>query len=441
MPPARSGIARYSVELLPLLADHYAIDVFVDSVETPPPPGVAGLFSAHDFLWKNETEPYALVVFQLGNSPAHDYMWPYLTRYPGLVVLHDGQLHHARARALLQQDQTDDYRAEFHYCHPAADPTVAELGVEGLMGSLTYLWPMRRIVLESGRAVLVHNPRLAGELRSESPLTPVHVVEMGVPETTSTPQAAAAIRRRHQVPRDAVLVALFGRITPEKRVSQILRALAACRDTPPFHLLLCGDPVDHYDARAEAAALGLEARTTLTGFVPEHELARYIAAADLCLCLRWPSSRETSASWLRCLAAGKPTVLTDLTHQTDIPALDPRDWSVVGCPGGRDIDGAEVRPVAVTIDILDEDHSLALALRRLIADDALRAVLGEAGHQLWRDRFTVNRMAAGYRDVMEATSRAPSSPDRRVGWPDHLSSTGTEQLRAIVDEVGARYPF
>ena len=44
--------------------------------------------------------PYDLIVYQLGNDSCHDYMWPYLVRHPGLVVLHDGQTHQARARTL-----------------------------------------------------------------------------------------------------------------------------------------------------------------------------------------------------------------------------------------------------------------------------------------------------------------------------------------------------
>ena len=52
------------------------------------------------------------------------------------------------------------------------------------------------------------------------------------------------------------------------------------------------------------------------------------ASTDVCLCLRWPTARETSASWLRCLAAGKPTIVTDLVHTADVAVLDPRSWTL-----------------------------------------------------------------------------------------------------------------
>ena len=57
---------------------------------------VPRVFIAHDFVWKQQRAPYDLIVYQLGNAPWHDYMWAYLAAFPGLVVLHDGRLHHAR---------------------------------------------------------------------------------------------------------------------------------------------------------------------------------------------------------------------------------------------------------------------------------------------------------------------------------------------------------
>ena len=103
--PDKSGIARYSAELLPQLAPFHGIDVFVDGqpVRSAIPGTHVGIFDAHDFAWKHQREPYDLIVYQLGNAPCHDYMWAYVVRHPGLVVLHDGQLHHARARAAARE--------------------------------------------------------------------------------------------------------------------------------------------------------------------------------------------------------------------------------------------------------------------------------------------------------------------------------------------------
>ena len=144
--PVRSGISDYAAELLPWLAQSHDVDVYVEddvfrAWQTHQLEGLArvGLRRAHDFISRQVLAPYDLIVYQLGNATCHDYMWPYLMRYPGLVVLHDGQLHHARARALLRRDRKADYRAEFRHAHPGANPDIAEFVIAGLQGPVYYI--------------------------------------------------------------------------------------------------------------------------------------------------------------------------------------------------------------------------------------------------------------------------------------------------------------
>ena len=438
LPPVQSGIAQYNRELLSALATRHDIEVFVDGrpEQFDAPDARVRLFDAHDFIWKHFARPYDLVVYQLGNAPCHDYMWAYLTRVPGLVVLHDGQLHHARGRMLLQhwRPRQDDYRREFWFNHPDADPDLAELGAVGLLGSLTYFLPMLRSVVRSSRRVLVHNEWLGEQIREAHPHATVDVVEMGVPEPASSADARQQIRARHGIAPEAVVFTAFGKVTPEKRVREAMRAMASVQDAAPqAHLLVAGELVEYYDLHAEARALGLGGRVTFAGYLADTEIDDYLAASDVCLCLRWPTSRETSASWLRCLAAGKPTISTDLVHTVDMPTIDPRDWSVLAWPKA----GAE--PVGVSIDILDEDHSLTLAIRRLATDDALRAALGSNARALWAERFRLESMVTRYE---EAIARAVDTavPEGRATLPPHLVSTGTEHAESLVKEIcGSEY--
>jgi glycosyltransferase involved in cell wall biosynthesis len=442
LPPVRSGIARYSVELLSRLGHLYEIDGFVDATECHVTSGLAGVFSAHDFVWKQAVDPYDLIVYQLGNAPCHDYMWPYLVRFPGLVTLHDGQLHHSRARRLLGENRPAHYRAEFLYNHPGADPCLADLGVAGLLGALVQFWPMRRTVLTASRLVLVHNTKLAEDLREEDAAAAVSVVEMGVSEHPAKGSMRQHVRTSLGLSPDTILFAAFGKVTPEKRIPQALRALATLPLETPWHLVLCGELVDHYDPSADAQALGIADHVTVTGYVDEDDMSGYVEAVDICICLRWPSSRETSASWLRCLAAGKATIVTDLVHLSDVPSLDPRPqkWAVAGYPAGRDALGHVVRAACISIDILDEDHSLGLAVRRIAADGSLRETLGQAARQLWTDRFTLDRMASGYERTMERVCGTQFNGLQRAGLPAHLLRDGTEHTSAILAEFGLDNP-
>ena len=444
LPPTRSGIAKYNVELLPSLSDSHQIDLFVDGRPETSTAPVAGcrVFAAYDFVWKHHVEPYDLIVYQLGNAPCHDYMWAYLLRYPGLVVLHDGQLHHARGRMLLQRwlPRQDDYREEFWFNHPEVRRDLAELGVIGVLGSSTNLWPMLRAVVETSRRVLVHNQWLAQQIAEVHTEAAVTVVEMGVPESAPAPDARQRIRARHGISKDTVIFTAFGGVTPEKRIRQAMQALTALEGaTPGACLLLAGDPVDYYDVERDAEALGVQARVVVAGYIADEEIDDYLAASDVCLCMRWPTSRETSASWLRCLAAGRPTVSTDLVHTVDIPTLDPRNWSVLskGNAARNEHDTPSVaRPIGVSIDILDEDHSLWLAMRRLGTDEKLRAVLGANARELWRQRFRLDTMAAGYEAAIKQALNTPApNPAARMKLPPHIRATGIEHARTLLEEV------
>lgn len=242
------------------------------------------------------------------------------------------------------------------------------------------------------------------------------------------------MRTRYGIPADAILFGVFGGLTPEKRIPQVLRALRALVPyAPAARLLLAGAPAPHYDVAADIAALGLEARVTLTGYLDtDAELTAHLAACDVSLNLRWPTARETSGPWLRALAAGIATVVTDLAHLGDVPSLDPRTWAP------QAPSPTPQSPVCVAIDILDEDHSLRLAMRRLAADGALREQLGRAGQAWWAREHSVEVMADDYERVMKD---AAARPDPGVTLPAHMRDAGDRKLQSLLAPFGIESPI
>lgn len=457
-PPVRSGISAYSAELLPHLGPSFVIDPYPES-------------AAHDFVWRMRRRPYDLVVYQLGNAPCHDYMWAYLARYPGLVVLHDARLHHARARQLLQQGRHEDYRREFAYDHPDVDVAVAQYAIEGMAGAIYYFWPMVRAVVRAARGVAVHNAHVAAELREAFPDVPIDVIRMGVPSPSvdapasspsvdasrvSSPSGArgvsspsveavhaprsvdssrmspsvdtirvppqpvdsttrAAIRGAHAIPDDAVVFAAFGKVTAEKRIPAILKALGALAASGrDVYVLLVGDADDYATLRDDLARHGVADRVRGTGWIADEAIGDYLAAADACLCLRWPTAQESSASWLRCLAAGRATVISDLAHTVDVPAN-----------------------VALRVDLLDENASLLAAMRALADDRSLRESLGRAGREHWATNHTLDAMAEDYRRVLTAAAASPVP--QPTDLPSHFTDDYSARAREIVASFGLSF--
>lgn len=413
LPPSGSGIAAYSAELLPELEGEFAIDRYPHA-------------AAHDFVWRHRHDPYDLTVYQLGNAPWHDYMWAYAANYPGLVILHDARLHHARARQLLKHERIDDYRRELAYDHPDAPPALAEYAVNGLGGPIYYLWRMIAALARTARGVAVHNERVAADLRAELPGVRVDTIRMGVPAAIAEPASAADMRRQLNIPADALVFAAFGKMTAEKRVGAVLSALASsAREGAKVHLLLIGDTSAYPTLASDLSAAGLSERVTIAGEVADADLPRHLAVADVCLCLRWPTAEETSASWLRCLAAARATVISDLPHLVDVPTL-------LASSGRRSHAGT--RPVAVAIDLLDEAGSLRTAIDRLASDAALRAEIASAGHAYWRAHHRLELMADDYRALVRAVAKRPVPVVH--GLPPHFTDDCSSRAREIAATFG-----
>jgi glycosyltransferase involved in cell wall biosynthesis len=400
LPPDRSGVAAYSAELLGRLGGAFSIDTYPERV-------------AHEFVWRNRRDRYDLIVYQLGNSRAHDYMWGFMPRFPGLVVLHDARLHHARARQLLAAGRADDYRAEFVFNHPDARPEAAEYAIEGLAGSIYYFWPMLRLITATARAVAVHNRQVASDLSQEYPDAAVSGIRMGVPRLEPSADARTRIRTGLSIAQRAIVFTAFGKVTAEKRIASIVRALGALAgEGLDVHLLLVGDADEYRQLQADTTTSELARRISVTGFVADEQIADYLEASDVCLCLRWPTAQETSASWLRCLAARRPTVITSLAHLADVP-----------------------ESVALRVDLLDEHASLAAAMRRLATDAPLRAAVAAAGHRHWSEHHTLGAMADDYSRLLRHTAALPP-PTSPVNLPAHITRDYSESARATLARFG-----
>jgi glycosyltransferase involved in cell wall biosynthesis len=430
LPPTRSGISAYSAELLPLLRPWFRLDCYVERSRTLAAsspeslPAVLDSYDAHDFVWRHRREPYDLVVYQLGNAPCHDFMWAYLVHYPGMVVLHDIKLHQARAAHLLRERRQNDYRAEFWFDHSGAPRDLVEYAIHGLRGPVYYLWSMTRAVVRTARLVAVHGNRAAADLLDEHPGAAIEALRMGVASPGAHRDERTAIRRRHNIPENAFIFAVFGKMTAEKRIPSILRALAALKD-PRVYAMFVGDALALPGFAQDAASLGIDNNTRSIGYVAHEEIDAYLQAADAALCLRWPTAGETSASWLRCLAAGLPTIVSGLAHLSDLPLLDVHtgQWPRDGRP-----------PVALSIDLLEEERLLPLAMQMLASDRLVADRVGAAGHEHWAAHHTLEMMAADYRRAIE---RAASRPAPEVhDLPAHFTDGYESRTARIASHFG-----
>ena len=334
--------------------------------------------NAHDFVWKHFRATFEVCVFELDNTAAHRFIWPYLLGYAGVLLLRTRTLHDSRAHALVHAGRLADYIAEFTF--DTGRPPYLAHGHDYIRSDD---WPMLRVPLLASRLAVVTNPGVAAALQDDYPEAQIRCAPLPA-------QTIHAMQRPE--PSGHVI---FG-VLADDRLDVVRRAFVHARDAGAGATLL----IDSAE--------------------------RVMQEADVVLTVNWPGFGKPQTLALAAMGCGKPLVVLETEASAEWPALDPQTWQPRG-PG-------TAAPVAVSVDLRDEEHSLGLAIRRLAADAALRRDLGEAGRHWWHHHATIDRAAEAWREVLrEARTIAPPLP---ASWPAHLKADGAERARAILDEFG-----
>ncbi|MBB5754749.1 glycosyltransferase [Prosthecomicrobium pneumaticum] len=384
LPPAQSGIARWSAEFLPALAEHYRIELIVDRPVTLP----ASLqhLPLHDRAWfEAEAGRFDRVLYQFGNSDHHSWMFPLLAEIPGAVVLHDFFLsdlliHESRLFWRETAVASHGIGALVRAPEVPEDPD----GVSRLPGNLA--------VLQQARGIIVHNEAarrdaaLAYGERAAAALAHVPLARVLPPLTDDDRRRAA--KAALGIRADEIVVAAFGIVNPLKLGPRLVRAFvrSAVGASGRGRLVFVGGvgKAEAEQLARDAARLGIS--VGLTGWIDEDAYRRHLEAADIAVQLRTRSRGESSAALLDCLGSGIATIVNGHGAMAD---LDPR--------------------VAVKLPDAFDEAALAAALDALAADPERRRALGAAGRALVGAVHAPEACAAAYRAVIEAAYAAPAA--------------------------------
>jgi glycosyltransferase involved in cell wall biosynthesis len=200
----------------------------------------------------------------------------------------------------------------------AVGERVARQMSRGQLHDRAFAMPLVEDLIEHAHGLIGHSRLVVERAHALRPALPAAHVPMGVPlpPLPDRDAARAALGLPHHEP----IWASFGHINPYKRIESTLRAFARFRTLHPnARYVLVGSVSPNYDVHALVRRLGLDAAVMITGHVPHAAFAQYVAATDLCLNLRAPTAGETSASLLRLLAAGRPTLVSALDTFNELP--------------------------------------------------------------------------------------------------------------------------
>ncbi len=422
LPPVRSGIADYSLDLLP----HLAAVADVRLIRLPDQPVDPELEKAWPMAPFEEAGAGGrLPLYQMGNNRYHTAVRDLALRLPGVLTLHDVVLHHQLLDLTLGRETREAF---WEY----VDLLIRDHGWMGVPTALAKRWnawgdapvfelPAHRALLRRQRGVLVHSEWAAAFLAEEETGVPVRTIPMGVPLPPEADEAAGrALRRRFGLPEDRPVLGSFGFQTPIKRTVSAVRALAA-PGLEDVHLLIVGEAAPVMDLEGEARRAGVADRVHITGFVPFEDFEAAIAASDLCLNLRYPTAGETSASLLRVLAAGRPVVVSDFAQFADLPV--------------------EIAPRVPLGD--EEPEALAALLRELLADPGRLRAMDRAAREHVRLRHDPALAARAVVEACEEFADLQPPGDDPGGRPDlpRPSSIAWGRLPGEIEVEGADLPW
>jgi glycosyltransferase involved in cell wall biosynthesis len=320
--PAASGISDYSEELLPYLGRYADLTLYLDDHLKPDNPHLArhlALRPLSRLERDHRRQPYDAILYHIGNSPVHAAIWRALQRVPGVVVLHDFVLHHFMLQYYATElRDIDRYRAEAQRRYGAEGERIANLMMHGRFTEAAFSLPFCEDVLAAADGLIAHSRFVAERARAVRPDLPSAVVPMGVPLPPAIPREQA--RAQLGIPATARVLASFGHINPFKRLQVVFRALRDLREHyADLRYILVGSVSPSYDVQAAIARANLGDIVTVTGYVDRERFEQYVAAADVCINLRHPTAGETSASLLRLLGAGRPTLVTATGSFAELP--------------------------------------------------------------------------------------------------------------------------
>jgi len=380
LPPAASGIADYSAELLPLIAEQVDLQlVTADGAEvTPALRDLAPVSTLDSFARRGGGGAVDVCLYQLGNNADfHAYMMPSLQRWPGVVVLHEFMLHHLIQGMTLARGDTAGYVEAMRYAYGDMGVAAARRLVQHGLPLDVWAFPLFERVVDASRGLIVHSEAVRRRVLQSRPSAriekiPHHLSLSGLPGGEAASKASA--RRALGLAEDDFVVGSFGLVTPHKRLEVVRRALARLRRRRPEAILLVAGEISPYYDTSRWIGSAADSGVVVTGRLSLPDLLQAMVACDVAVNLRHPTGGETSGTLMRLLGIGRPVIVSNAGAFAEIPD---------GCC------------IHLPLDLREEDLLVAY-LTRLAEDPSLAGAIGSCAREYMRDHHALTDSARLY---------------------------------------------
>jgi glycosyltransferase involved in cell wall biosynthesis len=321
LPPAKTAIANYTGQIMPELCRYADVTLWTDQKEWDP--GLEKMAKVRrfdpDMLPEREFNQAEVSFYNIGNNAEfHLPIWQVSAIHPGIIVLHDVKLQEFFAyyyRWIIGNRQAYQAIMGDYYGIRGQEDAKKWWADELSMPYMIERYPLTPLALEGALGVVVHTREAVDFVKDQ---TTASIAYHPLPYRV-TPPPPSRKARGSRTRRPPFRLILFGYIHLNRRLEQLLVALAEMQEKSLFRLDVFGQLWDPAYVAERVNALGLEDVVSIHGFVPEEELDAALDTADLAINLRYPTMGEASESQLQIWDHALPSLVTPVGWYASLP--------------------------------------------------------------------------------------------------------------------------
>ncbi|MGB7441346.1 MAG: glycosyltransferase [Coleofasciculaceae cyanobacterium] len=251
-----------------------------------------------------------------------------------------------------------------------------------------YTFLIERHNLNCASAIHCTSQGEAEDVRKFGIQTPTITLPLGVNQPIDWPEAKQQLHSVYRIPAQTPVVLFLSRLHYKKRPDLLMQALSQLRINQDFHLILAGTGESDYlnHLKKLLASLGLDSRTSFTGFVTGKDKEMLLQGSDMFIL---PSFSENfGVAVAEAMGAGLPVIVT---------------------PGVQI--APEIAQAQAGLVVEGEIEPLKSAIAQLLTYPNLRHQLGENGKSLVKSCYSWSAIAQNLASRYTAIIQKQPLPD------------------------------
>ena len=422
LPPKPNGIADYLAEQLPYFSAQLSVCVVIENA-APEPEGLDGavrVLRLAEYLKVQDALALVPHLYHVGNNPDTKYMLPVLLNRPGIVMVHDLNLHYLMDLTNLSLGDKQGYtKALFNQYGSAGKIIGQQLSEMNWKGQhMPHELMMNGSIIDAASHIIVHSEYSKNYIAAMTDTTVTVIPHHLSPQMRQyQPKMKMTYRGELGLAGNKTVITSMGFIAKAKQIRAVLKALKSLKQQgEDFVYVLAGQCKKHeYDVFQDIADFDLQDNVIVTGFLSADDFFKYLVASDFIVNLRYPSGGESSGTLTRAMGLGLACVVVNIGPFAEIPD-----------------------DCALKLNYDENfDSSLNEALMQLITDQTTRVQIGLNGRRWVESTQDISVTTQAYLDVVtqlttcnsvQSTSLHTASVGNSTHWLEYLT---LDQVRAF----------